>query len=133
MHVAGVTENDGEASAHGVRTGRASIRERHDDEARQAIQLVTVAAALAVAWWAKSFYSRATFDQLRWLLDPTVRLAEMLGSGWFELEAHEGWLCRARNFAVVPACAGMNFMIAAFLSLGAGLAHRCRGVCGSAG
>ena len=131
MRVASVTERGSGADHPGVRTGNASGSERDDNV--QAIQLVTVAAALGVAWWGKSFYSRATFDELRWLLDPTVRLAEMLGSGWFELEAHEGWLCRARNFAVVPACAGMNFMIAAFLSLAVGLAHRCRDWRGSAG
>ena len=108
-------------------------RGRESSERRQIVQVVTVAAALGAAWWAKSFHSRATFDDLRWLLDPTVRLAEMLGSGWFELEAHEGWLCRARSFMVVPACAGMNFMIAAFLSVAVGLAHRCGDLRGSAG
>jgi exosortase K len=107
--------------------------ERDDESRRQAMQVLTVAAALGIAWWTKSFYSRAGFDELRWLLDPTVRLAEMLGSGWFELETHAGWLCRARNFAVVPACAGVNFLIAAFLSLAVGLAHRCRDLRGGAG
>ena len=98
------------------------LRERSEVR-RQAVLLGTVAAALGVAWWLKSFYSRAGFDDLRWLLDPTVRVAEALGAGPFELEAHESWLSRAQSFAVVPACAGMNFLIAAFLSLAAGLAH----------
>ncbi len=127
MRVASVTERGREAVA-----GAGGDGARRHEEARQAIQLVTVAAALGIAWWLKSFYSRATFDELRWLLDPTVRLAEMLGSGWFELEAHAGWLSRARNFAVVPACAGMNFLIASFLSLAVGLASRCRDGWGAA-
>lgn len=101
----------------------------HASEARrQLVHVGTVAAALAIAWWAKSFYSRAGFDDLRWLLDPTVRIAEALGAGPFELEAHAGWLSRTSYFAVVPACAGMNFMIAAFLSLAAGLAHTRHGI-----
>lgn len=109
-------------------------RERADDgERRQVLHLVTVAVALAIAWWLKSFYSRATFDDVRWVLDPTVRLAEALGAGPFELEAREGFLARAQHFAVVPACAGVNFMIAAFLSLAAGLAHTQRTVRGSVG
>jgi exosortase K len=102
-------------------------------ERRQVIQLFTVAAALGLAWGLKSFHSRAGFDDLRWLLDPTVRLAEAMGAGRFELEAHEGWLCRARSFMVVPACAGMNFLIAAQLSLAIGLAGRCGSVRAGAG
>ena len=130
MSVASVTERGREAEAS--EAGRRGENARAT-EARQAIQLVTVAAALGVAWGMKSFYNRASFDSLRWLLDPTVRLAEVLGAGPFELEAHEGWLSRAQAFAVVPACAGMNFLIAAFLSLAAGLAHTRHSVRGALG
>jgi exosortase K len=113
--------------------GPVTRRTEDDGERRQVLHLATVAGALAIAWWLKSFYSRATFDDLRWLLDPTVRLAQAFGSGPFELEAHTGFLARAQRFAVVPSCAGMNFMIAAFLSLAAGLAHTRRSVWGSFG
>jgi exosortase K len=77
--------------------------------------------ALALGFALKLFHSRAGFDELRWVLDPTVRLVEWFGAGPFELEAHRAWLSRARAFEVVPACAGVNFLIVAFLSLGLGL------------
>lgn len=92
---------------------------------RRLANIAVVAGALGLAWGLKAFYSRAGFDELRWVLDPTVRLVEVLGAGPFELEAHHGWLSRAHRFEVVPACAGLNFMIAAYVSLACGLAHTC--------
>ena len=97
-------------------------------ERRRGWSLAVVAVALGLAWALKAFYSRAGFDELRWVLDPTVRLVEVLGGGPFELEAHHGWLSRAHRFEVVPACAGLNFLIAAFLSLACGLARTCAGL-----
>ena len=91
----------------------------------QVADLTVAVVALALAWGLKTFYSRAGFDELRWVLDPTVRLVEALGAGPFELEAHHGWLSRAHRFEVVPACAGLNFMIAAYLSVCCGLARTC--------
>jgi exosortase K len=96
---------------------------------RQRANLAVAAVALGIAWSLKAFYSRASFDELRWVLDPTVRLVGALGAGPFELEAHHGWLSRAHRFEVVPACAGLNFMIAAYLSLCCGLAHHCARPC----
>jgi len=84
--------------------------------------------ALGLALALKAFYSRAGFDELRWVLDPAVRLAEWLGAGPFEREAHHGWLNRARRFEVVPACAGVNFLVVVFLSLCLGFAHLRAGV-----
>src|SRR5262249_29197926 len=40
-------------------------------------------------------------------------------------EAHHGYLSRAHAFEIVPACAGLNFLIAAFLSLCLGLVTSC--------
>ena len=77
--------------------------------------------ALGLAFGLKVFHSRAGFDELRWVLDPTVRLVEWFGAGPFELEAHRAWLSRTHAFEVVPACSGVNFMIVAFLSLCLGL------------
>ena len=95
------------------------------DVRRWPANLIVVAVALGLAWSLKAFYSRACFDELRWVLDPTVRLVGALGAGPFELEAHHGWLSRAHRFEVVPACAGLNFMIAAYVSLCCGLARTC--------
>ncbi len=89
--------------------------------------LALPAAALALAFALKLFHSRAGFDELRWVLDPTVRLVEWFGAGPFELEPHRAWLSRTHFFEVVPACAGVNFLIAAFVSLALGLAPPWRG------
>ena len=83
------------------------------------------AVTLAAAWGLKSFYSAARFDALRWILTPTVRLVERGSGVRFELSPHEGWLCREHGFLVAPVCAGVNFMIVAFVSLCLGLTHAC--------
>ena len=87
---------------------------------------IVAAVALGVAWALKDFYRRAGFDELRWVLAPTVRLVEWSTGSAFELEAHHGYLSRALRFEVVPACAGVNFLIAAFLSLSLGLLGCCQ-------
>ena len=83
------------------------------------------AVAIAAAWAAKTFYSGAGFDALRWILTPTVRLVTWVAGVSFELEPHHGYLSRDQLFLVAPACAGVNFMIVAFVSLCVGLAPAC--------
>lgn len=79
--------------------------------------------ALGLAWGLKDFYSRAGFDDLLWVLAPTARLVEWLTGAAFELEAGRAFLSRDRLYEIVPSCAGVNFMIAAFCSLACGLVH----------
>jgi exosortase K len=79
--------------------------------------------ALGMAWALKAWYSRAGFEDLRWVLAPTRRLVEWLTGAAFAPEAGEGYLSRDRLYLIAPACAGVNFMIAAFASLACGLAH----------
>jgi exosortase K len=86
-----------------------------------------VAAVLGSAWALKAFYSRADADALRWILAPTVQLVSMASGVAFELEPCTGYLSRDQLFLVAPACAGVNFLIVAFLSLCLGLAHTCSG------
>lgn len=86
-----------------------------------------VAVALGAAWMLKAFYSRANVEALQWILAPTVRLVECMNGGAFELEPHLGYLSRAERFLVAPVCAGVNFLIAAFVSLCVGLLPACRG------
>jgi exosortase K len=87
---------------------------------------VTVAAvALGVAWALKAFYSGAGVDALQWILAPTVRLVVWATAVAFEWQPHRGYLSRAHGFLVAPACAGVNFLVVAFVSLCLGLAHRC--------
>lgn len=91
------------------------------------LNLALIGFALGVAWGLKDFYSRARFEDLLWVLGPTRRLVEWLSGARFEAEAGIGYLSRDHRFQIVPACAGVNFMIVAFVSLCLGLAHTCSG------
>ena len=82
----------------------------------------TIALALVAAWWLKRFYSQAGFDDLRWVLTPTTTLVTWATGLPFELEPHTSYLNRDHLYEIVPACAGVNFLIAAFASLVIGLA-----------
>ena len=82
-----------------------------------------MALALGLAWALKAFYSRADFDGLSWVLAPTRRLVEWLAGVRFEPEPGQGYLNRERLYLIAPACAGVNFMIVAFVSLVCGLVH----------
>ncbi|MEZ4652717.1 MAG: exosortase K [Candidatus Eisenbacteria bacterium] len=65
----------------------------------------------------KFFYSRATPDQLNWMLAPTARLTSWLTGAGFEQEIGRGYLSRELHFEILPACAGVNFAIVAFVAL----------------
>ena len=82
--------------------------------------------ALTLAWKLKAFYSRASFEDLLWVLAPTRRLVEWLTGAAFEAEAGLGYLSRDRLYQIVPACAGVNFLIATFCSTSCGLVHTQR-------
>ena len=89
----------------------------------RAADVTCVAFALGLAYGLKEFYSHARFEDLRWILAPTRRLVEWLTGAVFEAEGGECYLSRDRLFRIVPACAGVNFMIVAFASLVCGLVH----------
>jgi exosortase K len=97
---------------------------------RRATDPILIVVTLGIAWLAKDFYSEATFDDLLWLLAPTAGLVELVTGAGFELEAHQAYLSRELLFEIVPSCAGMNFLIAAFCSLAIGLVHTRRTVSG---
>ena len=72
---------------------------------------------LACAFSLKLYYSRAGADQLRWILGPTAGLVELVSGTSFEFEPRAGYLSDDRRFLIAPVCAGVNFLIAAFLML----------------
>ena len=77
-------------------------------------QLVVVGlCALAL----KVHYSLASPDQLRWVLSPTTWLVELLSGRSFSFESHSGYMSSDHTFLIAASCAGVNFMIAAFLML----------------
>jgi len=72
---------------------------------------------LACAFTLKLYYSTASADQLRWILAPTTVLVELVSGASFEFESHAGYLSRERGFLIANSCAGVNFLITAFLML----------------
>ncbi|HEU4387991.1 MAG TPA: exosortase K, partial [Blastocatellia bacterium] len=54
-------------------------------------------------------------DQLRWILAPTTACVELVTGASFEFESHAGYLSEDRSFLIANSCAGVNFMITAFL------------------
>lgn len=72
-------------------------------------------ALVALGMWAmKRYYADAPIDELRWILGPTARVVTALTSAPFEWEPGQGYLSREPLFLIEKACAGLNFMIAAF-------------------
>lgn len=77
-------------------------------------QLAVVAlCALAL----KYHYSIATPDQLRWILAPTTLLVELFSEKSFEFESYTGYMSSDHTFVIAAPCAGVNFLITAFLML----------------
>ena len=76
--------------------------------------LVVALCALAL----KYHYSTATVDQLRWILAPTTALVESLSGRSFEFESYAGYMSSVHTFVIAAPCAGVNFLITAFLMLG---------------
>ncbi|HST19509.1 MAG TPA: exosortase K [Blastocatellia bacterium] len=75
--------------------------------------VVILVCALAL----KLYYSSASANELRWILAPTTLFVELLSGVSFKFESHAGYINMDRSFMIAPACAGVNFMITAFLML----------------
>jgi exosortase K len=67
-----------------------------------------------VMWATKRYYADAPVDDLRWMLRPTTSVVTAVTGVKFEWQAGEGYLTRERLFLIEKACAGINFLIAAF-------------------
>jgi exosortase K len=65
----------------------------------------------------KFYYSTATADDLLWILRPTTALVELLSGQHFEFESYAGYMSSDRRFVIAVPCAGVNFLITAFLML----------------
>ncbi|HSD45603.1 MAG TPA: exosortase K, partial [Pyrinomonadaceae bacterium] len=66
----------------------------------------------------KFYYSTATADELRWILAPTTLFVELLSGERFEFESLAGYMSSDHRFVIAVPCAGVNFLITAFLMLG---------------
>src|SRR5690349_3771659 len=65
----------------------------------------------------KFYYSTATADQLRWILAPTTTLVQLLSGRRFEFESYAGYMTSDHSFVIAVPCAGVNFLITAFLMI----------------
>ncbi|HYP28226.1 MAG TPA: exosortase K [Blastocatellia bacterium] len=77
------------------------------------------AVVLLCALALKLYYSSASANELRWILAPTAALVELVSGTSFEFESYAGYISEDRGFLIAPSCAGVNFLIAAFLMLSA--------------
>ena len=81
---------------------------------RRLNRLLAAMLAVVVMLVLKRHYSLAGPDQLTWILYPTARLTAWLTGTNPMWEAGVGYADFGRGIIIVPACAGINFMIMAF-------------------
>jgi len=87
-------------------------------------QIIYYLIVLAVALGLKYHYSRAGSDDLEWILKPAAGLCQFITSVEFEHESGSGYINREYRVIIAPSCAGVNFMIAAFvLAAATGFRH----------
>ena len=65
----------------------------------------------------KQYYSTATANQLRWILAPTTLIVELLSGRSFQFEPYTGYMSTDHSFVIAVPCAGVNFLITAFVML----------------
>ena len=85
---------------------------------RRVIWSAQLAAVLLCALALKFYYSNATADELLWILAPTTKLVEMLSGRSFAFESYTGYMSSDHRFVIAVPCAGVNFLMTAFLMLG---------------
>ena len=73
--------------------------------------VLVVLCALAL----KFYYSTATPNDLLWILAPTTTLVEFLSGQRFEFESYAGYMSSDHRFVIAVPCAGVNFLITAFV------------------
>jgi exosortase K len=89
--------------------------------------VLTVVALVAYAL--KRHYADATTDTLSWILTPSAHLVSLVTGVAFTAVPGEGYFSAERMFLIEKACAGVNFMIAAFALVALALLHRVPSGC----
>ena len=84
---------------------------------RRMIWGAQLAIVLLCALALKQYYSTATANELRWILAPTTLIVELLSGRSFVFESYTGYMSSDRTFVIAVPCAGVNFLIMAFLML----------------
>jgi exosortase K len=65
----------------------------------------------------KQYYSTGTANELRWILAPTTCIVELLSGRSFMFESYTGYMSNDHRFVIAVSCAGVNFLITAFVML----------------
>ena len=76
-----------------------------------------LAIVLLCALALKQYYSTATANELRWILAPTTLIVELLSGRSFVFESFTGYMSSDHTFVIAVPCAGVNFLITAFVML----------------
>jgi len=84
---------------------------------RRMIWGVQLAIVLLCALALKQYYSTATANELRWILAPTTLIVELLSGRSFVFESYTGYMSSDHTFVIAVPCAGVNFLIMAFVML----------------
>ena len=84
---------------------------------RRMIWGAQLAMVLLCALALKQYYSTATANQLRWILAPTTLIVELLSGRSFVFESYTGYMSSDHTFVIAVPCAGVNFLIMAFVML----------------
>jgi len=102
-----------------------ALKERNvsNRSGKQFAQLIVV---LLCALTLKQYYSTANVNELRWILAPTTVLVELVSGSRFEFESYAGYINSDRSFVIAASCAGVNFLLTAFLMLSLGKLWRDR-------
>ena len=87
-------------------------------------KLAVIAVVMFAIWALKRYYSDARVDDLWWVLGPTAWLVGIRTGTVFAMTPGEGYFSREHLFLIEKACAGINFMIAAFGMVAFALVHR---------
>lgn len=83
-------------------------------------QVIAAVGVLVTLFVAKRYYSEASAADLGWILAPTAKLVGLVTRHSFVYVAGTGWVSYEAAFIIAPACAGLNFAMAAFLALSIG-------------
>ena len=82
---------------------------------------------LLLAALLKLHYATASVNDLRWILLLTKTFVELITGISFAFEPHAGYMSADRSFLIAGSCAGVNFLVAAFLMLSLGKLWKRRG------
>lgn len=96
----------------------------HGDGAR-CLPWISWASCIATAYGLKLGYSRAGVPDLGWILAPTAKLVGAL-RGERLAPCAAGWAPPDGSYVIAPACAGVNFLILAFVVSVLGFSYRFR-------